>query len=87
MGTVVDYLPDFVRPKTQVTRDDVIRDGACISGVDEWIAKRKTLLTVISDPIHERIEKAMRLIGYGDGYGYGSGYGYGHGYGYGYGYG
>ena len=76
--------------KDQLTRDDVIRSGACTDGVFEWSSEHAANLTAISTKAALRlassserpyIEVAAGLRGYG--YGYGSAYGYGYGSAYG----
>ena len=70
--------------KTQLTRDDLIRSGACFDGVEEWREKHADGLTVIatSDAAliiagRDYINRAANIDGYGDGDGgYGDG-GYG----------
>ena len=84
---------------TVITVDDVIRAGACESGV-ACVVKRLGLrmaacvpvsqvLAVVNDDERIHVERAAFLCGdgdgYGDGYGYGNGNGYGDGYGDGYG--
>ena len=78
--------------KDQLTRDDVIRSGACTDGVFEWSSEHAANLTAISTKAALRlassserpyIEVAAGLRGYV--YGYGSGSGSGDGYGDGYG--
>lgn len=73
-----------------ITRDDVIRSGACEDGVFKWAEEFADNLTampvnvalrICGESDKEYIRKAANL----DGYGYGSGYGYGDGDGEGYG--
>jgi hypothetical protein len=89
--------------KTHLTRDDVIRSGACIDGVDAFCKRHSILATAMPvetlvalarrDDEDDRVLRAANLDGYGNGDGYGDGNGdgngdgYGDGYGYGYGYG
>ena len=86
-----------MEPLTVITADDVLRSGACASGVGS-VMKRlgrrmaaavpvSKVLAVINDDERIHVERAAFLRGYGDGYGYGDGDGDGDGYGYGYGYG
>ena len=86
-----------MEPLTVITVDDVIRAGACASGV-ACVVKRLGLrmaacvpvsqvLAVVNDDERIHVERAAFLCGYGYGYGYGYGDGDGDGYGYGYGYG
>ena len=88
-----------MEPLTVITVDDVIRAGACASGV-ACVVKRLGLrmaacvpvsqvLAVVNDDERIHVERAAFLCGdgYGDGYGDGDGYGYGNGDGYGNGYG
>jgi hypothetical protein len=85
-----------------LTRDDLIRAGACSEGVDVWICRNAPKQTAVTVAVaiersdgesRDWILRAAELDGYGDGYGdgdgdgSGSGSGYGSGYGYGYGYG
>ena len=75
--------------------DDVIRAGACIGGVYDWLRddSRKpltswpvrALLKIVSATDAAWVKRAAHLMGYGGGYGYGYGDGYGYGYGDGYG--
>ena len=92
-----------MEPLTVITADDVLRSGACASGVGS-VMKRlgrrmaaavpvSKVLAVINDDERIHVERAAFLRGYGYGYG-GGGDGYGYGYGgggggdgYGYGYG
>ncbi len=86
-----------MEPLTVITADDVLRSGACASGVGS-VMKRlgrrmaaavpvSKVLAVINDDERIHVERAAFLRGYGDGDGDGYGYGYGGGDGYGYGYG
>jgi hypothetical protein len=78
-----------------ITADDLIRTGACASGVLEWRRKHAPLATAIDvdaalamcETTVERdaVRCADERCGYGDGYGDGDGDGYGSGSGYGYG--
>jgi hypothetical protein len=82
-----------------LTRDDIIRGGACISGVDEWLRANAPLATALSlddalalcsdDDSKSHVLRGANASGYvaGNGYGNGDSYGNGDGYGYGYGYG
>lgn len=81
-----------------LTRDDLVRAGACWDGVVAWAKSHAPAATVVdavwaSERANEAdartIREAAGLSGCGCGYGYGSGrgHGYGHGYGYGYGHG
>ena len=79
-----------------VTRDDIIRAGACVDGVYAWCEQIGITATAmpVSDLLtksdargKEWIEKACGLNGYGCEYGYGDGDGHGHGHGEGTGYG
>ena len=76
---------------TVITVDDVIRAGACESGV-ACVVKRLGLrmaacvpvsqvLAVVNDDERIHVERAAFLCGYGYGYGYGYGDGDGDGYG------
>ena len=83
-----------------ITRDDVIRAGACRAGVDKWLVRLPQIPTALTataalrlcryDDERAYVKAAAGLVGYGRGYGYddgdGDGYGYGYG-GYRYGYG
>ena len=80
--------------KRFLTRDDVIRSGACAGGVLDWADKHAAGLTVIATAAALRCAKgldkgyirvAAEMHGYGDSYGDGDGDGDGYGYGYGYG--
>ncbi len=84
-----------MEPLTVITADDVLRSGACASGVGS-VMKRlgrrmaaavpvSKVLAVINDDERIHVERAAFLRGYGDGYGGGGGYGDGGGGGYGYG--
>ena len=82
--------------KTIITRDDVIKAGACSDGVFDWCEendinatalKVKTILKIADEDEHVYIKRAANLSGDGNGYGYGDGDGDGYGYGNGYGYG
>ena len=86
-----------MEPLTVITADDVLRSGACASGVGS-VMKRlgrrmaaavpvSKVLAVINDDERIHVERAAFLRGYGGGYGDGDGYGYGGGGGDGYGYG
>jgi hypothetical protein len=80
-----------------ITADDLIRTGACASGVLEWRRKHAPLATAIDvdaalamcETTVERdaVRCADDRCGYGDGYGDGDGDGSGSGSGYGDGYG
>ncbi|MEP3072847.1 MAG: hypothetical protein ABJQ26_08665 [Maricaulis sp.] len=84
---------------TIITADDVVRGGACASGVAEAVQRYAGQLAAampasavlrLVDPGERRyVRAAAKLDGYGDGsgsgYGDGSGSGSGSGYGYGYG--
>jgi len=73
-------IPEWATLLPQITRDDVVRSGACFDGVRDWCDKHNILDTAISVsgmPRNEYIERASRLSGSGDGSG--SGYGYGDG--------
>jgi len=80
-----------------VTADDLIRGGACRTGVMESASPEWPAAFSIKDALKEArrrhqtetVRHALNLDGddSGDGYGYGDGYGSGDGYGYGYGYG
>lgn len=86
---------------TEITADDVIRAGACVSGVYEVLERFHPkiaasievsyLLSLLKTGEKKYVIAAAMLDGDGDGDGYGYGYGYGdgngNGYGYGYGYG
>ena len=78
-----------MEPLTVITVDDVIRAGACASGV-ACVVKRLGLrmaacvpvsqvLAVVNDDERIHVERAAFLCGdgYGDGYGDGDGYGEG----------
>jgi len=83
-------IPEWATLLPQITRDDVVRSGACFDGVRDWCDKHNILDTAISVsgmPRNEYTERASRLSGYGYGSGYGDGYGDGSGSGYGSGYG
>ena len=80
-----------MEPLTVITADDVLRSGACASGVGS-VMKRlgrrmaaavpvSKVLAVINDDERIHVERAAFLRGYGDGYGGGGGDGYGYGYG------
>ena len=84
-----------MEPLTVITADDVLRSGACASGVGS-VMKRlgrrmaaavpvSKVLAVINDDERIHVERAAFLRGYGDGYGGGGGYGDGDGGGGGYG--
>ena len=86
-------------PLKFLTFEDIIRDGACATGVFQACNEAGIFAGEVIDlipifPDHEnRIRSAANLDGdgsgdgYGDGDGSGDGYGYGYGYGDGYGYG
>ncbi len=85
-----------MEPLTFVTRDDLIRGGACAGGVDKVIADRGLVVTampiadvlrLVSGENKGIVLHAARLDGHGHGYGDGDGRGDGRGDGYGYGYG
>lgn len=79
-----------------ITADDVVRAGACRSGVMdvvERIGSRlaaampvSVVLKFVEDDERDYVLRAAELNGNGDGYGDGDGYGCGNGYSYGYGY-
>ncbi len=87
--------------KRIITADDVIRAGACASGVYDVIARIAShvaaampvdaVLKLVGASNHDYVVNAARLDcdgeGYGDGYGNDDGYGFGDGYGYGFGFG
>ena len=75
-----------------ITRDDLIRAGACASGVAEWCERHAPLLTAIpvdvairlsTEEEADKIRRALQLDGNGNGNGNGNGDGNGDGYGYG----
>jgi hypothetical protein len=73
-----------------LTPDDVIRAGACVSGVRDWMREHAPMATALTveqamafGTDAEHILKAAGLAGDGDGDGNGDGYGYGNGNGYG----
>ena len=77
-----------------ITRDDLIKGGLCLTGVNEvidrlWpIPAAMTVDAVIHRLEGGEVEQFSNAIGLnGDGYGYGNGDGYGYGNGDGYGYG
>ena len=86
-----------------ITRDDVIRSGACASGVDAWLLRCRPVPTAmtVADALRRCRDDGERAYvisaanldgdgygdGHGDGHGDGDGDGDGHGDGYGYGYG
>jgi len=80
-----------------ITRDDVIRAGACRAGVDKWLVRLPQIPTALTataalrlcrdDDERAYVKAAAGLVGRGDGYGCGDGDGYGRGDGDGYGYG
>ena len=82
-----------------LTRDDIIRAGACTDGVYAWTKgdaytalPARAILRLCHDDERGYVTNAAGMTGYGDGngdgygYGNGDGDGYGNGDGYGYGY-
>jgi hypothetical protein len=71
--------------KRVITRDDVIRAGACASGVDDWILRQANPQTAMPPALALRACKtrgerewvllAAEIDGFGFGFGYGDGYG------------
>ena len=82
-----------------ITADDVVRTGACASGVYDFLRRRKgkrlpaamsatAVLRIVDEDKRGYVTAAADLDGHGSGHGDGSGYGgYGYGYEYGDGYG
>ena len=89
-----------MEPRKSITRDDLVRSGACLEGVEEvredlfpklTVVDVKKALAALDEDQEDYLIKAANMSGncngYGNGYGYGYGNGYGNGYGYGHGYG
>lgn len=82
---------------TVITADDVIRAGACESGVYELLERLHPklsaamnvheILPMLDEDEKKYVREAAVIDGNGNGDGYGDGYGYGYGYGDGSGYG
>ena len=79
-----------------ITRDDLIKGGLCMEGVNEvidriWPISAAMPVSTILPSLDEDEKRQMLTAVKADGYGYGDGNGYGNGdgngYGYGYGYG
>ena len=71
-----------------ITRDDVVRGGACADGVYAWCKLKgitetaipvTALIALADDEAKPYIEKVCGISGDGDGYGYGDGDGDGSG--------
>jgi hypothetical protein len=73
--------PVWPHLRDPVTVVDVLEDGACISGVIDWLNHHGGLIFAPpSDfPREQHIQRAARADGYGNGYGDGNGNGYGNG--------
>jgi len=77
----------------KITADDVIRSGACVSGVYQVLESMhpnvsasmntEELLPLLNKNERGYVIKSAMMDGYGYGYGDGDGYGYGYGYRYG----
>ena len=73
----------LVTPLETLTRDDVVRAGACPEGVDAWLQRCRPIPTTLSvakallkcrdDKERDWVRRAARLDGFGDGDGYGYG--------------